>query len=163
MRRTNLDPRHVPETRHLSGGIAFDDDVAEFLFRGQTPLDIQRQLHRNPFRVRVGADGTGGHLNVLFTHGPDHLACSQVEGGDFFGIQPQAHGVIAGAKAFHPPDTRQPRQLIAHIQNGIVAQIQIVIAPLWRDKVHNHRQIRRTFDRRHPQLPGDVGQARQGL
>ena len=126
--RAQFDPGHVLEQRLLAVGAGLDDDLAEFLRRNQPAfgVDLQFEIHR--LRHRLLADRAGGDLHVLFADGGDHVAGGQVARGDLVRVEPDAHGVIARAENLHVARAGNARQHILHLQRGIIAQINLVIA-----------------------------------
>ena len=72
------------------------------------------------------ADLAGGHLDVLLLQGVDHVVGGHVAGGQFFGIEPGPHAVVALAEEGHVADARQPQQLVLDLDRGVVRQVEIV-------------------------------------
>jgi hypothetical protein len=78
------------------------------------------------------------------------------------GVEPDAHGVVAGAEQDDRAHAGNPEQLVAHVQLAIVAQVEGVAAVVGADQVHDHGQVRTRLLGRDADLPNDLRQARQG-
>ena len=82
---------------------------------------------------------------------------------DLLRIEPDPHRIVAGAEQLHLADAWDAHQPVLDVQYAVVAQVRHVIAVVWRQQVHDHRQIRRTLDRRDAEAPDLFGQTRLGL
>ena len=78
-------------------------------------------------------------------------------------IQPDAHGVVAGAEELHLPGARNAPEHVLDLQPGVVAQVDHVIAVVRRDQVHHHGDVGGALDRGDPLLADLFGQAGQRL
>ena len=125
-------------------------------------MRIERQLELGALGGRR-ADLARGHLHVLLADGGDHVAGGEVARGHFLRVEPHAHGVVAGAEHAHVTHAVQPRERVAHVQRGVVAQIQRVVAAVGRGQVHHHEERRRTLQRGNADGAHFFGQARQRL
>ena len=85
----------------MSGVARPHHDGAEVRFADQPPLRVDEELEVGRVRGRRGAECAGGHLHVLFADGLDHVARRQVARRHLVGVQPHAHGIIAGAEDLH--------------------------------------------------------------
>ena len=117
----------------------FDNDVAELIRIDQSPLGVDRVLELLSRRHRRLADLSGRHLNVLLGNGVDNIGRCQTERRQFVGIEPGTHTVIALAEVADARHSRQPAQLIADFDGGVVAQIASVIAAVRRVEVDDHQ------------------------
>ena len=156
----HLDTGHITQARDLAVIAGADDDVAKLLFIRQAPEGIDRDLERRS-GIRCLADRAGRHLHVLLAHGGDDIAGGQATGGDQVRVEPQAHAVFTRAPHQHIVDPRQARQLIAHLQVGIVGDVERVITLVGGQQVDHHEDVRRGFLRDHAQALHLFGQARQ--
>ena len=129
----------------------------------QTALGVNRDQEIALLRQRLGAKLTGGDLDVLLLHRRHHIRGRQTAGGHLVGIQPDAHRVFAGAKYLDLADAGQARQLILHLQRGVVAHIQRVVLTVWRKQMHHQGQRRGLFLGGDPQTAHVLRQTRLGL
>ncbi len=98
----------------------------------------------------VASDGAGGrpehsccHLDVLLADGPDDVAGGELPRREAIRIEPHAHAVFAGAEDLNRAHTRQPADLVFHLQVRVVRQIEHVVALVRRHQVHHHDEVRR--------------------
>ena len=78
-----------------------------------------------PLRRRRLADLAGRHLDVLRLHGDDDVLGVQAVGRQLLRIEPEPHAVIALAEIGDVADAGQTRQLVADLDRGVVAQLQV--------------------------------------
>ena len=57
-----------------------------------------------------------------------HFIHVHVAGGDLARVEPQAHGVIAGAEHFYIAHAGKPRQHVLDLNDRVIAQVQGVVA-----------------------------------
>ncbi|MNM85075.1 hypothetical protein D3C81_971810 [compost metagenome] len=120
-----------------------NDDVLELFLTDQAALSVDRQLEALGIRGRGRAQCTGSHLTVLFTNRVDHIGGGQVARSGLVRIEPHPQRVVAHAEQLHITDTAQTRQLILDVEQGVVGQVEHVVAFVRRGQVHNHRQVGR--------------------
>ena len=152
--RPERDVAHVAQADDPPALAALDDDVLELLRVGQPPLRVDRELVvGRPRRQRLLAEHAGGDLHVLVADRLDDVAGGQPHAGDLLGVQPDAHGVVAGAEQVHVAHPRQPGDLVAHLQQQVVGLVERVVARLARLGVVERRVAVELHDER------DVGAA----
>ncbi len=161
--RRQLDARDVAEARDLSAGAGLDDDVAELVLGGQPAARVDGQREVDRAVHGHAADHAGRDLHVLVADGADDVGRRQAARRDLVGIEPDAHGVVAGAEDHHLAHARDARQHVLHLQHGVVAQVHHVVAVVGRHQVHDHRDVGRALDGGDAELPHLLGQARQRL
>ena len=76
------------------------------------------------------ADLAGGDLQVLLAEGQHDVAGRHVPLRQLVGVEPDPHAVIALAEHGHVADAGQPRQLVADLHVGVIAQVELVVATL---------------------------------
>ncbi len=69
----------------------------------------------------------GGHLDVLFLEGVDHLHHGQVPLGQLERIQPDAHAVILLPQENHVAYPFQPSQPILVLNGGVIAELELAV------------------------------------
>ncbi len=117
-----LDPRNVAQADDLRVLPRLDDDVAELIFVGQSPLSVQSQLELR-FVRRRSTDLPGRHLHILLADGVDNVTRRQVAGRQLLRIQPDAHRIVTATEYLDVSHSRQAGEHIADIQDGVVAQV----------------------------------------
>ena len=86
----------------------------------------------------------------------------EVVGRQLLRVEPEPHAVVALAEVGDVADARQTRQLVADLDGGVVAQVEVVAAVVRREQVDDHQHVGRLL------LDGDaaaldqVGQDRLG-
>ncbi len=93
----------------------------------------------------------------------DHVACRKIVLGHLLRIDPDAHGIIAGAEDLHLADAVDAGQPILDVEHRVIAQIGDVVAVVRRQKVHDHHQVGRALDGGDAEAPHLRRQARLGL
>jgi len=140
-----LNPGNVLEAGDLAIITGADDDVLELLLSDQAALGVDRQLEAGGIGGGRGTEGTGSHLAVLLANGGHYISGCQVARGSFVWIEPYPQRVIAHAEHLHIANTVEARQLILDIEDGVVGQVEHVVALVRRGQVHNHGQVWRGF------------------
>ncbi|MNV04931.1 hypothetical protein D3C71_952400 [compost metagenome] len=140
---TQLDASDVLEASDFTVVARANDDVLELFLADQAALRVDRQLEALGIRGRGRAQCTGSHLTVLFTNRVDHIGGGQVARSGLVRIEPHTQRVIAHAEQLHITDTAQTRQLILDVEQGVVGQVEHVVAFVRRGQVHHHRQVGR--------------------
>ena len=82
-----------------------------------------RWEHRN----RRFADLSGGDLQVLFAHGGDDVVGHEPARLHLFGVEPDAHGVVARAEGLHFADARDACNFILYAQGHEVGEVDVVV------------------------------------
>ncbi len=157
-----LQPGDILESENVAIGAGLEHDVAELRLAGQAPLGVD-QGQEVAVRHRFAADLPGGDLHVLVADRRHHVAGGEAVGGDPVRVEPHAHGVVAAAEQLRLAHAGDARQLVAHVQAGVVAQVESVVAVVRRDQVHHHQKGRRLLLGGHALAAHRLGQARQGL
>ncbi|MNL53329.1 hypothetical protein D3C87_1765650 [compost metagenome] len=111
----------------------------------QTTLGVNGDQEIALFRQRFGTQLPGRNLYVLFLHRRDHIRSGQPACRHFVGVQPDAHGVFARAEYLNLADAGQTRQLVLHLQRGVVTHIQGVVFTVGRKQMHHQRKRWRLF------------------
>ena len=75
-------------------------------------------------------------------------------------IEPNAHAVIALAEQKDVADAVDARQLVLHLQDGVIAEVELVVAARRRRERDAAQNVGRTFDCGDARLLDDVGQRR---
>ena len=158
-----LDPGDVAQPGELAFAAGPDHHRAELLLVEQPALGVDGELERDLLRERRPAQDAGGDLDVLLLHRLHHLRRGQVPGGDLGGIEPDPHGVVAGAEDADVAHVRQPRQHVPDLDQRVVPEIQHVVATVGRGQVDDHGQIGRALERGHAQPAHLLGQPGQRL
>ena len=83
--------------------------------------------------------------------------------GEFVGVEPHAHAEISRAEDLYIADTAEAAQLVLHLEDGQIRQVQHVVAIVWRLQVHNHEQVRRSFFRGYAKALHLLWQSRERL
>ncbi len=143
MAGTQLHPGDVFQASDLTVGTGTDDDVLELFLIHQATLGVDRELEGLGVRRRRRTQGTGGDLAVLFTDRGDHVGGSQVARSGLVRVQPDPQGVVAHAEQLHVTHAAQARQLILDVEQGVVGQVEHVVAFVRRGQVHDHGQVGR--------------------
>ena len=127
------------------------------------PCALTRDLVIDAGHRGRGADDARGHIDVLLADGVDDIARGEPALGHFARIEPDAHGVVAGAKKPHVADAGQAREPILDVDDRVIAQVGHVIAVVGREQVDDHGQVGRTLHRRHAELLDFLRQTGQRL
>ena len=159
----HFNPRHVAQADDRTILRCFQDNIAKLFFGMQAPLGVNGDQEVALFRQRLGAKLTGRDLYVLLLHRRDHVRGGQPARRHFIRVQPDAHRVLAGAENLDLADAGQARQLILHLQRGVVAHIQRVVLTVWRKQMHHQRQRGRLLLGGNAQTPHVLRQTRFGL
>ncbi len=121
---THLNARHVTQAHQRAVIGSFQDDIAELFFALQTPLGVDRQQEVAGLFGRLCAQLTGRHLHVLLLHSADHIRSGHATCGHLIRIEPDAHRILARPEDLNLTNAWQARQLIFHLQGGVVTQIE---------------------------------------
>ncbi len=121
---THLNTRHVAQADDRTILRCFQDNIAELIFGMQTALGVYGDQEIALFRQRLGAKLPGGHLHVLLLHRCHHVGGRQPARRHLVRVQPDAHRIFARAKNLYLPHAGQTRQLVLHLQRGVVTHVQ---------------------------------------
>ena len=153
-----LDARHVAhadETRrraHFIPGHRLHEDRAKLLRRREPAQGVERELHVLAAGGRLPADRTGRDLHVLVADRINHLLGRQVERREPFGVEPDAHAVVALAEQADVANAFDSGQLILDVDRRVVAQVEVVVSAFGRDEVDAQEDVRRLLLDAHPLL-----------
>ena len=126
-------------------------------------LGVDLELEIDSLLDRLLINGSGGDLDVLLADGGHDVAGGEIPGCNPVRIQPDAHRVIAGTK---DPDVAGPRntcQDVLDLERRVIAQIDIIIAAVRREQMHDHGEVRRFLGGRDTQPADLLWQFRQRL
>ena len=116
-----FDPADVAHPRDVATVAGLDDDVLELVLVVEPAVDVERVLERLPRRRRRHPDLARGHLLALLLDRRDHVLRHQRARLQLVRIEPDPHRILAGAEHGDVADARQPRQLVADVDGGVVA------------------------------------------
>src|SRR6516225_9430548 len=142
VRGADLDPTDIADPGHAAPGIRFEDDVGELLGRGQPAERFDIDLVSFVTRGWRLIEDTGRDLQILCAQCREHVIGAEVVCRDFVRIEPDAHGVLAGALELDIADTLQACQHVLHVQGCIVRQVQSVARFVRRIEVNGHKYAR---------------------
>ena len=139
-----------------------DDDVVELLCASEPSLSLDHQLKRHGRSRGDGrlAEPAGGNLDVLLADGLDHVAGGHAQGGEFLGIEPYTHAVVARAEERHVAHALDARQVVLHAERSVIAQVELIVVGasirlLLGDQIDTEQDTRRLLLRGHAD-PFDV-------
>ena len=158
-----FDAGNVLEVGFLTVGTGLDDDVAEFLLGDEAAFDIHLQLKIDGRFDGLFADDAAGDLDVLFAHGGHDVAGREVPGGELGGIEPETHGVIAGAEDLDIAGARNARKDVLDLKGGVIAEVHLVVAAVGRVKVDDHGEVRGLLGGVDAKIADFLGQLGQSL
>ncbi len=174
--RAQLDPADVADADQAAAlpVVGLDDDVLEIRRVVQAPGDVDRVLEVQAVRGRRHADHAGGDLLALLLDRADHVGRHQPIGLQLVRVQPDPHGIGAGAVDGDVADAGQPGQLLLQADDAVIRQEQPVIAVVRRrqgdelqdrgrlllhvDALHLHRLRQGRQGDRHPVLHQHLGE-----
>ena len=87
-------------------------------------------------------------------------AAVRLRDGHLLRVEPDPHAVVALAEVGDVADARQPRQLVAELDGGVVAQVEAVAAAVGREQVDDHQHAGRLLLDRDAAALDQVGQHR---
>ncbi len=94
----------------------------------KSPVAIERWL----------ADDAGCDLHVLILQGGDDFRGGEILVREPARIEPDAHAVLPGTENIDIPDAFKALELLAHLQDGVVADVELVVGIVRRNHVHDH-------------------------
>src|SRR6516225_394435 len=157
----DLDATDVADPGDAPPAIRFEDDVGELLGRGQPAERFDIDLVGFVTRGWRLIEDTGRDLQILCAQRREHLIGTEVVCRDSVGIEPDAHGVLAGALELDIADTVQAREHVLHVQGCVVRQVQRVARFVRRVEVNGHKYAGYRLADLHSQVLDVLRQARQ--
>ena len=155
-------PGDIAQADDLPVRAVLDHDIGELFGLNQPAQRAHRVLEIHALDGRLLADLTGRHLDILLAQRLDHVAGSHVARRQLIGIEPNPHAVVPAPKDERLAHPVQTRQFVLDLNQGIIAQVELVVAPVGRDQVHDQHQVGRPLDGGHPRLLDHIGQHGQG-
>ena len=131
--------RDIPESNHAALSIGSQHNLTELLFTCQSSQRRHRVLKRLPLRRRLLTNLSGGDLSILLLNRPQHVLSADIPSRHLLRIKPDSHAVVALAKERNVSHPRHARQLIPHLNGGIVAEVQIVPRFIRREQIDDHQ------------------------
>ena len=86
-------------------------------------------------------DPSGGCNQVLLADRLGHVDGRHVPRRQLLGVEPGTDAVIALAQVIDVRDAVHPQQLVPHVNGGEIAQVNIVVATVRREKVDDHQDV----------------------
>src|SRR5215831_12684567 len=161
IRGADLDPTDVADPGHAPPAIRFENDVGELLGRGQPAERFDIDLVGFITRGWRLIEDTGRDLQILCAQCREHVIGAEVVCRDFVRIEPDAHGVLAGALELDIADTVQAREHVLHVQGCIVRQVQSVARLVRRVEVNGQKYTGYRLADLHAEALDVLWQARQ--
>ncbi len=153
---------------HPARGVRLQDHVGKLVGVGQAAQRGHGELEDLPLGHGRLADLAGGHLGVLLLDGRHHVAGREIAGGHLLGIEPEPHAVVPLAEIGDVAHAGQPGQLVAQLDRGVVAQVEVVAGPVGiarhrrREQVHDHQHVGRLLLDHDPLAVDQIGEDRLG-
>jgi hypothetical protein len=129
---------------------------------GEPAQRVQRDLRFLLVDRRLLADRASGNGCVLLAESIGNIRGRQATRGQFVRIDPDSHAVIALPEQEDIADAVDARELVLHLQHGIVADEQLVIPPVGGEQGDTAENVWRPLDRGHACLLDHVGQQGHG-
>src|SRR5215467_3454146 len=148
-------PRDAP----VCGGL--DNHIRKRIRFAEPARDIERILKRLAVRRRRHADLAGCHLLALLLQRLNDVLDVEPARLHLVGIEPDAHGILAGAEHGGIADAGQPRDFVLQSDGGEVAHIQAVVTPVRRCQRDDLQDRSRSFLHVHALHLHRLGQRRQ--
>jgi hypothetical protein len=148
--RREFDARHVAHARDAAVRARLDHDVAERRFIREPALRVDRVLKcGRAFRHRLRADDARGDLHILLLDRLHHVLRRELARGDLCSGSSQTRIEYSRApKTLMSPDPIEPRELVADLQQRVIAREDRIERAVGRDEVHDHRDVGRLLFRR---------------
>ena len=108
------------------------------------------------------ADNARCNLHILILQSSDDFRSCKILEGESARIEPDTHAVFPRPINIHISDSIEPLELLAHIENRVVADVELIVGIVRRNHVDDHEQIRRALQRGDAGAPHDVGKLRLG-
>src|SRR5262249_20938297 len=142
--------------------VAAQDDLFELFDVVQSAQRRDGELEGLARGGRWLADVTGGHLAVLLADGVDHVCGGQGEGRPPFRGHPDAHAFVFLAGKVYVADARHAPQLVRNLDGGVVAEVELAVAPPGRIDADDLQDVRVALAGGDADLLDHFGQERQG-
>ena len=155
-----LDAGDVPHADDAAVAIGLQRHVAELIGVGQPAQGGHGVLEDLAPRHGRLSDLPRRHLDVLLLDGRHDVAGREIARGHLFRVQPQPHAVVALAQVGDIAHAGQAGQLVAKLDRGVVAQIEVVAAAVGREQVDDHQHVGRFLLHQHALAGDQVGQHR---
>ena len=125
-------------------------------------LDEPAQRAERVLKVLSGRHGLlsdlpGRHLHVLFLQHVDDVARREVVRRQLFGVQPDPHAVVLLAHVRHVAHAFEPCEVVANLNRGEIAQVELIEQGLVRLRIFVRREIHHEQDAGRFLLGGDAG------
>src|SRR5215467_5103856 len=163
IRGADLDATDFADPGHAPPVIRFEDDIGELLGPGQPAERFDIDLVGFVTRGWRLIENTGRDLQILCAQCREHVIGAEVVYRDFVRIEPDAHGVLAGALELDIADAMQAREHVLHVQGCVVRQVQSVARFVRRVEVNGHKYTGYRLADLHTQALDVLWQARQRI
>ena len=121
-----LDATDVADAHHAPVALGLDDDISEGLRVDEPALRLDIELEGAGLRHRRLVDDAGRHLHVLSAQRSNHVTGSQIAGRELFGIEPDAHRVVARAEDGDVADAVDAGEHVPDMQRGVIGDVEQV-------------------------------------
>ncbi len=156
-----LHPSDIAEAQQPPAGAGADDDALELQRIGQPAAEGEVGLEGLVGHRRLG-DLAARHLGILRLHRGDDVLRGDGVGRHQPGVQPDAHGVVARALHVDVADAVDPQQLVPHLAQRVIGDVELVVAAIRRADEDDHQPVGRQLAGGDAPAPHLLRQARQG-
>src|SRR5439155_1523614 len=133
----------IRETRDVPALAGLHDDVSE-LVRVEEPAErVDGVLEVDADRGRRLTDASGRDLHVLLAERLQDVGGGHAARGERGRVEPDPHAVVARAEEADVAHPRQPGERVLHLDGGVVAEVELVVAPVGREEIHAEEDHRR--------------------
>ena len=135
---------HPGDVLDLDLGAVFlcaHDDLAELLHGLQAVGQSYGVGKLRTRRGRLGAELTAGNDDVLGPDGIDDFGHGNTEVRQSVGLDPDAHGIVAGPQDSHLPDTSNAGQDVLDVDQGVISQKILIVAVPFGSQGDQHQDI----------------------
>ncbi len=148
--RRQLHPSDIAHASDLAVRAGLDDDFAKLLLIGESALGADRVLKGGrALRDRLCANDAGGDLHILLLDRLDNILRGQSARGNLVRIKPEAHRIFSRPEDIDIADAVDPSELIANLEERVIAGEDRIERSIGRNQVHDHGDIGRLLFRRH--------------
>src|SRR5262249_43271876 len=126
--RPELDATDVAQPRDFARAAGLDDDCAKLIGVAELARDIERVLEGLAGGRGRHPDLAGGYPRALLLQGLRYILRHQGAGAHLLRVEPDAHGILAGAEHVYIADAGEARNLVLEPDGRIVREIEAVIA-----------------------------------
>src|SRR5208282_3595615 len=155
---SQLGATDVAQVNERPIGIALQDDVIELRGFGETADGADADLELLAGDRRLGADLSGGDFDVLLLESADHIVGGKGTAGHAYGIEPQAHGVLAFAEDFDVGHAGYTLKVVADIDVQVIAHEERGVACVRGEDARAENEILRSLGDRNSDLLHRVGE-----